>query len=150
MHIFHMKRSHIFPGEISPWFENSFSPMMSNLEEEPLSMTRIVYCDLDDYGDKFVLTADLPGMTKEDIEINILDSEIEITAEHKEESEKIKEGQIKNERSQLRYHRMLTLPDKIKESEVSAKMNNGVLTVTLPKQTPTNISKNKPTSVKVE
>lgn len=51
-------------------------------------LTKDIYCDVDNRGDKFVLTADLPGMNKDEISINILDSQIEISAEHKESKEK--------------------------------------------------------------
>ncbi len=110
--------------------------------------TRTVTCDLDDRADRFVLTADLPGMEKDEVEINVLDSEIEISAEHKESKEEKGEGYIKSERSQVRYYRTLTLPEEIVGAKVTAKMTNGILSVELPKKTPTKVEE--PIPVKVQ
>lgn len=86
------------------------------------------------YG--FVVTADLPGMEKDEVGINILDSELEISAEHKESKEEKKEDYISKERSQVRYRRTIALPNEIVGSKVTAKMTNGILTIDLPKKNP--------------
>jgi HSP20 family protein len=107
-----------------------------------------VSCDIADKADRFVLTADLPGMAKDEVTINVIDNEIEISAEHKEAVEEKEKGYIRKERSETRYYRRLSLPEEIVSSKVTAKMTNGVLTVELPKKTPTKVEQ--PVAIKIQ
>jgi len=58
---------------------------------------------------------------------------IDITAEHKE-SEEEKKKYIRKEHSEISIHRRMSLPEKVKSSDVTAKLNNGILTVEIPKR----------------
>lgn len=92
--------------------------------------------DVAETDDDFVVTVDLPGFEKEDVDVRVQDQTLAITAEHTEESEEEgeEEGQyIRRERSSRSFSRRLDLPEPIDESAVSATMKNGVLTVTLSK-----------------
>ncbi|MEK6971541.1 MAG: Hsp20/alpha crystallin family protein, partial [Thermoproteota archaeon] len=98
--------------------------------------------------DKFVLTADIPGMEKDEVDINVLNSDIEISAEHKEAKEEKEKDFIRKERSHVRYYRSLTLPEETVSSKVTAKMINGILTIELPKKNPTKVEE--PAQIKVQ
>jgi HSP20 family protein len=111
-------------------------------------VTMDVSCDVADKGDKFILTADLPGMEKDEVSVNVIDNEIEISAEHKESVEEKEKGYIRKERSETKYYRRLSLPEEITSSKVTAKMTNSVLTVELPKKTPTKVEQ--PLAIKVQ
>ncbi len=152
-----------FSKTLYPWFrddlwdemERTWGDYLDNVERAFVDLPRLerkftiaVTCDLDDRADRFVLTADLPGMEEDEVEINVLDSEIEISAKHKESKEEKKEGHIKRERSQVRYYRTLTLPEEIVGTKVTAKMTNGTLSVELPKKTPAKVEK--PIPIKVQ
>ena len=100
---------------------------------EPSSMT----CDLVDEGDKFVVTADMPRIKKEEINLDVGDDYIDISAQHKESEEEKKKKYIRKEHSEVSIHRRMSLPDRVKSSEVRAKLDNGMLTVDLPKENPT-------------
>lgn len=126
------------------YLERAFQDIPSSMKKFAVDIT----CDLADKGDKFVLTADLPGMEKDEVNINVTDGGIEISAEHKESKEEKRKDYIRQERSQIRYERTLSVPEEIVGSKVTAKMTNGVLTVELPKKTPTQVEA--PISVKVE
>lgn len=91
------------------------------------------YTDIVDKDGELVLTADIPGVEKEDIKINISDGSIEISAETKKEEKEEKEGYIRRERSYGRYYRSYSLPAAVDPEKVKAKYNNGVLEVRLPK-----------------
>lgn len=132
-------------GDYLDYVEQFFANNKStSLQKFPMSIT----CDLADRGDRFVLTADLPGMEKDEVDINVLNNEIEISAEHKESKQEKEKGFIRKERSHVRYYRSLTLPDGVVSSKITAKMNNGILTVELPKQTPTKVEE--PVQIKVQ
>lgn len=90
--------------------------------------------DVEDTGDAFVVTADLPGFEKEDIDVHLRDDALQIDATHEESPEKdVKEQYIRRERSKRSVSRSLSLPEAVDEDAVSASFNNGVLTVELPK-----------------
>jgi HSP20 family protein len=125
------------------YLERAFEDVPSLMKKFTVDIT----CDLADRGDKFVLTADLPGMEKDEVNINLTDNEVEISAEHRESKEEKKKDYIRQERSQVRYERTLSVPEEIVGSKVTATMQNGILTVELPKKATTKIES--PISVKV-
>ena len=98
--------------------------------------------DIKEEGDNLVVTTDLPGINKEDIEINLKDDMLEInlkddmleiSAKSGEEKETEEEGYIRRERSYTRFYRAVRLPTSVKEEGGSAKIENGILTIKLPK-----------------
>jgi len=109
---------------------------------QPMSISSIS-CDVLDKGDHYVINAEMPGVSKEDIKLNASDNNVEISAEHKEESEEKKKNYIRKERKTLSYYRSLPLPEKVDSSKAKAKMNNGILTVEIPKINPTPKPKSK-------
>ena len=94
-------------------------------------------CDVVDEGDHYVITTEMPGVSKEDIKLNVSDNTIEISAEHKEEEEEKKKNFVRKERKSVSYNRTLPLPEKVDSSKATAKLNNGILTVEINKVTPT-------------
>ena len=77
-----------------------------------------------------------PGMTKEDFNVHINDEgnliiKMEQKQEHKEEDKSVR--YLRREFSYSKYEQTLILPDDVKKDAISAKVDNGVLTVELPK-----------------
>jgi HSP20 family protein len=130
-------------GELDRVFDNFRRDFERTLSSFPVAnLTQIsaassVSCDVLDEGDHYVINAELPGVSKEDIKLNVSDNNVEISAEHKEETEEKKKNYVRKERRAFSYHRSLPLPDKVDSSKSKAKMNNGILTVEIPKVTPT-------------
>ncbi len=89
--------------------------------------------DIKDEQDKLVVTTDLPGINKEDIEINLKDDMLEISAKSGKEKESEEEGYVRKERAYTRFYRAVRLPTAVKEEGSTAKMENGVLKICLPK-----------------
>ncbi|THE63950.1 Hsp20/alpha crystallin family protein [Salinadaptatus halalkaliphilus] len=91
--------------------------------------------DLADRGDEFVLTADVPGFEKDDIELHLSDDTLHIAAEHEETDEREDdEFYIRSERQRRSLRRSVTLPDQVEEDAIEATYRNGVVTVTMPKR----------------
>ncbi|MFB6295795.1 MAG: Hsp20/alpha crystallin family protein [Halobacteriales archaeon] len=89
--------------------------------------------DVRDAGDEFVVTAELPGFEKEDIEVTLADRTLRIDADR--DSETATEGEyIRRERRRESTSRSVHLPEAVAEEGIEASHSNGVLTVTLPKQ----------------
>ncbi|MDR9430843.1 MAG: Hsp20/alpha crystallin family protein [Natronomonas sp.] len=91
--------------------------------------------DLIDRDDEFVATVDMPGFDREEIDVRVTDHTLRITAEHEERlDEEKEEGRyIRHERRRESADRSIRLPDDVDPDEVTARMKNGVLTITLPK-----------------
>jgi HSP20 family protein len=89
--------------------------------------------NLYDAGDRYVLTAQLPGITSGDIELSITGETLTMRGERKR-AEGIKDDSYRRqERPMGRWSRTVTLPDRVENEQVSATFANGILTINLPK-----------------
>ena len=100
--------------------------------------------DLVETGDHLVLRADLPGMTEDDIEIEIKDGVLTVSGERKSERESKGEGYHRVERAFGSFSRSLSLPEGVDTGKVEANFDKGVLEVRVPKPEET-----KPTRVEI-
>jgi len=104
-------------------------------------------CDIIDEGKQFKVKINMPGIKKNEIKLNVTENSIEISGEHKEETEEKKKNYLRKERSQVSHYRTIPLTEKVISGQTKAKLTDGVLTITLPKSKPTPIPKKKPISV---
>jgi HSP20 family protein len=89
--------------------------------------------DLVETDDHFVLTADLPGMSEQDVNIEIEDRVLTVSGERKATHEVSKDGFHRVERAFGSFSRSLTLPEGIDTDAVEASFDRGVLEVRIPK-----------------
>jgi HSP20 family protein len=89
--------------------------------------------DLVESEDHFVMRADLPGMSEQDIEIELEEGTLTVSGERKAEHEEREEGFHRVERSFGSFSRSLTLPKGIDADAVSASFDRGVLEIRIPK-----------------
>ena len=89
--------------------------------------------DLVESGDHFVLRADLPGMSEEDVNIEFEDGTLTVSGERKAEHAEEKEGYHRVERSFGAFARSLTLPQGVDAEAVTASFDRGVLEIRVPK-----------------
>jgi HSP20 family protein len=101
--------------------------------------------DLVETDDELVLRADLPGLDRDDIEIEVKDNVLTVAGERKAEHEEKGEGFYRVERASGRFSRSLDLPRGIKADGVSANFDRGVLEVRIPKP-----EERKPTRVEIQ
>lgn len=92
--------------------------------------------DLADEGDEFVVVVDVPGYETDDVDLRLSSDRLSITGEREEAVEEGEEQFIRHERKQQSFSRQLRLPEPVVADDVSATLNNGVLTVRLPKREP--------------
>lgn len=127
--------------------ERLFEQMQENIEDtdrwwEPESLpgaaeTRSIRVDLEDRDGELVLTAELPGFDKDDIDVRVTDRTLRLEAEHEETEADEEEGEfIRRERRRAAVNRSVRLPEAVEIDEITATYNNGVLTVTMPKTEP--------------
>jgi HSP20 family protein len=89
--------------------------------------------DLVETDEDFVLRADLPGLTENDVNIELEDNVLTISGQRKAEHEERKEGYYRVERASGSFSRSLTLPEGVDPESVQASFENGVLEVRIPK-----------------
>ena len=93
-------------------------------------------CDLRDMGDSYLCEVDLPGMSKDDIEVEVREDRLKIKGEVKRETKEESEDYVRQERRYRSFNRDLQLPDDVISDEAEATLENGVLKVKLPKKEP--------------
>lgn len=113
---------HLNRGFFGDTFDNFFA------DESDFSV------DIKEMDDAYKVEADLPGLDKENIDLDYKDNVLSIRAHQEvEEEEKDSEGRyIRRERSSRSYNRQFLIKN-VNEDEIKADFENGVLTITLPK-----------------
>ncbi|HKH42900.1 MAG TPA: Hsp20/alpha crystallin family protein [Solirubrobacterales bacterium] len=127
-------------GDMNRLFDRFFEGRAAN----GTSRRWIPAMDLVETEDHLVLRGDLPGMTEDDINIEIKDNVLTVSGERKAESEEKGEGYHRVERSFGGFSRSLTLPQGIDPEKVEAGFDKGVLEVRIPKP-----AEAKPTRVQI-
>lgn len=89
--------------------------------------------DVREENDHYLISADLPGLRKEDFKISIEGSRLTLQGERKEKKETKEKGCFYSERSYGSFSRTIEFPTEVQGDKVKATYNNGVLEVTLPK-----------------
>lgn len=99
------------------------------------SQSGLMKVDIRDEGDAFVLETDLPGIKKENINIDIEEGRLTISVDQDEQTEDKKENYLCRERRACSMRRSFNI-DNIDAENISAKLENGLLTMKLPKVEP--------------
>lgn len=120
--------------EIDTLFDGFLTPTRGNGDNthETAWTPRV---DLAETENEYVIHVDVPGLKKDDLEINFHDGALAISGErkfeHTDEGENRKYVRI--ERSYGRFYRSFTLPQAVKHDAIGARFEDGVLTITVPK-----------------
>ena len=115
-------------------FDRIFASMFSqDLPRFPSGQSWTRAVDVNETETEFFLSADMPGLDKKDVSVDIHDGVITIKGERDIDNEKSTDGYRIRERQLGSFNRSFRLPDNVNEDKVAAKFKNGVLTVTLPK-----------------
>ena len=101
------------------------------------SVLRNAPTDVTDTGKGYKISAEIPGIPKDRLDIRIRGSSVEIRAEHENQTEKKGDEFVRRERSFQGFYRSVELPEPVVATEAKARLENGVLEIELPKQTPT-------------
>jgi HSP20 family protein len=107
--------------------------------------TRMPAVDLEDRGDKYVMSAEVPGFKNDEIEINVWDSSVEISGCREMTQDEESKGYVRKERSSESFYRRMALPEEVKVEDAEANLKNGILELVLPKKVP---KKKKKVSIK--
>jgi len=89
--------------------------------------------DIIDKGEHYLLQAELPGFKKDEINIDIENDTLKISANHKEEIKEERKNYIRHERKYNSYSRAFNISGILKD-KITASYNNGILELKLPKE----------------
>lgn len=103
--------------------------------------------DISETAKEYTVKAELPGVKKEDVKVQVQNGVLTLSGERKIEREDKDEKYHRVERSYGSYSRSFVLPDNVAQDKISAECKEGVVTVRLPK---TEITKTATTQIKVE
>ena len=121
------------------WLPSIFNDLFDNNWATVSSTTPAINVSED--KDKYEVEVAAPGMTKDDFHIHVTqDGELVIGVEKKTQNEEHKEHKedkkyLRREFSYSKFEQTIDLPDNVERSRISAKVNDGVLTISLPKKT---------------
>lgn len=90
--------------------------------------------DIKEEVNQFVIHADLPGVAKENIEVSMENNLLTIQGKRNEEFETKQHGYIRRERLIGTFYRQISLPNTANGEHIGAKLNHGVLEITIPKK----------------
>ena len=80
----------------------------------------------------FIVTAELPGIAKEDVKVQVIEESLVIEGEKKYAKEEKAEGYYRSERTYGKFYRSIPLPKGAKADQVKAELTNGILKVVVP------------------
>ena len=87
-------------------------------------------------GGKLIIRADVPGLTKDDVKVEVSDDVLRIEGERRQEREDKRKGVYRSERTYGRFYREVPLPEGVDPEQATASFKNGVLEVTMPAPPP--------------
>lgn len=127
------RRSNVFdPFPLDIWDPFQGSPVSGPSRE--ISAFASARIDWRETPEAHVFKADLPGMSKEEVKVEVEDGRVlQISGERSREEEETSDTWHRSERSSGKFLRRFRLPEDAKMDEIKAAMEHGVLTVTVPK-----------------
>ena len=116
-------------------FENMFNSIFHLDWKKPLNPSNDWNPEIDikETDKLFLLKADIPGLSKKDIKVNINGDQLSISGERKEQVDDSNDYYHYRERSVGKFHRSFTLPESINKDKIHARFKNGILSVELEK-----------------
>ena len=120
-------------GEIDRLFDDFGKPADSIFNFGARSLMPPLAMDLAEEADQYRLTAELPGLSQDDVEISVADGLLTLSGEKKEEKEKKNGAYLISERRYGTFTRELSIPGDVDPASISARFKDGVLTVTMAK-----------------
>jgi HSP20 family protein len=119
-----------FDEFMQPLFPSTVRSMWTELQgREPV-------VDFQDRGDHYILTAELPGFEKNEVEVKVTSNAIELQAEKNSQKERKGKNGTQSTSTRSYFHRYLSLPEDVTSEKVAGTMKNGVLELKLPKAEP--------------
>lgn len=119
------------PKTLSNWFEDFFN---EDWRFEPRALTTTYPAvEVKEEKEHYLMSAELPGLSKEEINVEVKNGVLTISGEKKHEKKEEKKGYFYSERGYGRFERSFNLGENVSEGNVEAAYRNGVLEIRLKK-----------------
>jgi HSP20 family protein len=125
-----------FRNQIAPWgSQDEFDRMFDQFRRGWLDTASPSHIAMDvrETPEAFIIEADVPGMKKNEVEIEVLDNMVTVRGSRSSDREEKKEDYHLTERHIGSFSRSISIPGGFQGDKTMAKFENGVLTITLPK-----------------
>lgn len=116
---------------IDQLFEDFLSPSENSKQLQQASFSPA--CDIEETDKQYLITFDVPGVSKNDIKLELNDNQLIVSGEKKYEHKEEKKNRYVMERSYGSFQRSFTLPASVDADKIGASYDNGVLLITVPK-----------------
>jgi HSP20 family protein len=126
------------------WFPNFFKTDFEPFRLEFEKAEWVPQIEVLQKNGTFMVRADLPGLTKDDVKVELTEKMMLISGERKKEKEEKREGFYRTERMYGNFYRQIPLPEGVKVENTAATFRDGVLEITMPMLKP------EPTTRKIE
>ena len=113
-----------------------FFPFTTDIEQAVRLPIRYAPVDLVDNGDSYTVTAELPGFTKDQVNVQVDNEGLSIRAECKEEKEEKQKNDLHRERAYSAMRRYIAFTEEVVPAKVEGSMKEGVLEIRVPKKEP--------------
>ncbi|MEW6733673.1 MAG: Hsp20/alpha crystallin family protein [Acidobacteriota bacterium] len=120
------------PFEMMKRFTEEMSPLFGEFEfyREPFTFKPAI--EIFERGKDYIVRAELPGIEKENVKVELVENALVIKGERKSERKEEEKGCYRSEISYGNFYRTIPLPEGVVLENTSATFNNGVLEVTIP------------------
>lgn len=98
-----------------------------------INVNEAMKCDIYEKGDKSYIEMDIPGFKKEDINVDVANKYLTITATREDKNEDKEKNYVRKERSYGKFTRSFYIGN-VSEDDISAEFKDGILTVSIPKE----------------
>ncbi len=129
-----------FPTLFSDWLNPAMltSDLMDIESEVPFSALRlgmnVPSANVEEKVNEYVVELAAPGLERKDFKVEINKHMLTISSEKEEEKKEVKEGYSRKEFSYTAFSRSFSLPENVKEGNIDAKYQNGILKISIPKK----------------
>lgn len=118
-----------FKKEMDSLFEN----FLSGFGRDTDGLAFIPSAEIDETDTEFYLKLEIPGISPDDLEIEVTDDAVAITGERKSETKSEEDNRLRSEFYYGKFERYIPLPSQIQRANVMAEYKDGILNLTLPK-----------------
>jgi HSP20 family protein len=120
-----------FDVMMEPYF-----PMEMRMQELGMLPVRSAPLDLIDEGDHYQIHAELPGFTRENVDVQINSDGLSIRAKREDKKEDKKKNYLHRERTYASFERRVSFPEEVDPAKAGGTMKDGILEISVPKKEP--------------
>ncbi len=121
------------PSALDIFDLDRFDRFIERFFEDSVEEPKLPAVDIREEKDKYVVEAELPGLTEKDVEVKVDNNVLTISSKKEETKEESKKGYIRKERRSFSFARSFSLPENTDVDKIKAYFKNGILNIEIPK-----------------